>query len=142
MRILLLLSVGLLAAATPASACRVGGDDLIFVERPTPPTGDQFSTIAQGILSGEKPGPDLRPTTDSPRGFLVGALEVRNVFRGPRLPKRLPAYLEVVTSCSNFFRGPKGLFTTSGYVVGRLAVDRQGPYLILRERNASREAWN
>jgi hypothetical protein len=93
--------------ATPAAACRVGGDDLIFDLAPVTPEGERFATVAKVRLEGEHPGSAFRPELwEQPRGFPVGTARVLEVVRGPALPAEIPVYLEVLTSCSNFFRKP------------------------------------
>lgn len=129
--------------ATPAAACRVGGDVLIFeTAAPETPPGARFETVAKVRLEGERP--DLKANLADladPRGFPVGTARVLETVRGPELPAEIPGYLEVLTSCSNFFRDPAGPFVANGYIVGRLMRDERGPYLLLAERNDVTGNW-
>ncbi|MFN3582871.1 hypothetical protein [Phenylobacterium sp.] len=129
--------------ATPAAACRLGGDVLIFeAAAPETPPGERFATVARVRLEGERP--DLKANLADladPRGFPVGTARVLEVVRGPAPPPELPAYIAALTSCSDPFVGPPGPFVVTGYVVGQVMRDARGPYLLLAERNDVTGRW-
>jgi hypothetical protein len=128
------------AAAGSAIACRIGGDDLLFVgAAPAPPEGVRYSSIAFVHLEDSGVQSALLAALGDKRGVLVGRAKVLKVVRGPRLVAAMPAYLEVVTSCSKLGRSSGG--AVDGYVVGQLKADARGPYLVLAERNDTTGAW-
>lgn len=137
----LAIALTFLSSPTAASACRVGGDNFIVRESPTPPNAAPFTTIARVRVVGQFPGDHPRGSYMSQRGARVGSATVDRVLRGPALPDEIPVYLAVPSSCSYFLRHHAGPIDQTGYVVGTLVRDSQGPYLALREMNDSTRIW-
>ena len=129
------------AVPSVASACRVGGDDFIVRDSPTPPNAAPFTTIAHVRVVGRFPGDQPRSSYQSQRGARVGVATISSVLRGPVLPRRIPVYIAGLSSCSYFLRQPAGQIDQTGYVVGTLVRDGQGSYLALYEMNDVDHIW-
>jgi hypothetical protein len=134
--LLLALLVACSFAGGPAHACLVGGSVVLFTEKPSPPSGSRYSTIAKVELRSTAASP--ADVAEEGRGYFVASAQVLSTIRGPRLPQKLPTYLEAVTTCT--IRSPNGV-RTSGYVVGRLKVDKRGPFLLLASRKDPQGIW-
>ena len=119
--------------AQPALACQGGGSQAFFRDIPEVTPDMKSASIVQVHMKGFTPGNSYRGENRTARGYFLGTAQVIATVRGARLPATLRVYNPEWTSCSYFARVAPKAFDATGYLVGVMSRDADGPYFSARE---------
>lgn len=116
-----------MCAAAPAHACRVGGDQLLFIEAPAPEGLSDFQVVR---IHFTNTGPDFEAmkglATPGPFHSLIGLARLDDRAEDIQFP-----VFALVTSCTHEFAGKTPQeFDGEYYLVGQFGENENGRYFL------------
>ena len=121
----LTITLGAALASAPTLACRVGGDTVLFAEKPVPKLVGVVVMKVRLVESGPHFtwwNKQLPYRADGKTLIGVARSERHNWF---------PVYATVTSCTHQFFGGPGGTFDRAGFIVGRFVRQPKGQSVFL-----------